>query len=92
LLSPAGDQKETLKTQARSYAEKAVALDPTDPWSQSAASWAAMANGDYAEASRLSARANAMAPADLHILEIYGTVALANGDFQLALDLSRPTH
>jgi hypothetical protein len=90
LLSPAGDQKETLKTQARSYAEKAVALDPTDPWSQSAASWAAMANGDYAEASRLSARANAMAPADLHILEIYGTVALANGDFQLALDLSRP--
>jgi len=90
LLSPAGDQKETLRAQAQTFADKAVALDPTDPWSQSAASWAAMANGNYPEAIRLSARANIMAPNDLHILEIYGTVALANGDFQLALDLSRP--
>jgi tetratricopeptide (TPR) repeat protein len=90
LLSPGGPQKEVLRTEARTFAAKAVELNPTDPWTQSAASWAAMANGNYAEALRLSKLAHELAPDDLHVLEIYGTVALADGDFQLALDLSQP--
>ncbi|MEP3430343.1 MAG: CDC27 family protein [Roseibium sp.] len=88
LLSPAGPQKTKLQSQSMEMAKKAIELDPTDPWTQSSASWAEYANLNFDEAVRLSTRAHALAPKDGNILEIYGTISLANGDFQVARDLS----
>ncbi|MEP3049623.1 MAG: CDC27 family protein [Roseibium sp.] len=88
LLSPDGPKKTELQSQSMDMAKKAIELNPTDPWTQSATSWAEYANLNFDEAIRLSARAHALAPEDGNILEIYGTISLANGDFQIASELS----
>lgn len=87
VLSPDGPQKTEFQTQSRQMAKKAIALNPTSPWAQSAASWARYANKEYDEAVRLSARAYSMAPDNLQILEIYGAVTLWNGDFPKVVEL-----
>ncbi|WP_420411229.1 tetratricopeptide repeat protein [Roseibium sp.] len=89
LLSPGGPQKEELRASATEYAQKAVELNPTSAVSQSSASWVALANGQHEDALRLSKRAHALAPDDLNVLGIYGIIALANGDPQLAFELSK---
>jgi len=85
VLSPPGEQKADFRKQSLEMANKAIELNPTNPWSQSAASWSRYANNDHDEAVRLSALAYAMAPNNLQILEIYGAVALWNGEFDLVV-------
>ncbi|QDG78376.1 tetratricopeptide repeat protein [Labrenzia sp. PHM005] len=87
VLSPPGPQKTEFTAQSRQMADKAIELNPTDPWSQSAASWSKYAIKEYDEAVRLSALAFSMAPDNHQILEIYGAVALWNGEFPLVLEL-----
>ena len=89
LLRPDGEQKEALRAGARGYADKAIELAPTDPWSQASASWASLANGDTENALRLSERAYALAPEDQLILGIYGIVAIASSHFELAIELTQ---
>lgn len=90
LLAPDGPQKTDLQTQARQMAAKAIELAPTEPWSQSAASWVKAATGEYDQAVDYSARAHALAPDNRNILEIYAAVALQNGEFELGRKLVEP--
>ncbi len=79
ILSPDPQDKENFATAAMEFADEAVRLAPDQAWSQSAKSWAYLANGNYDEALTLGRRASQLDPRDGAVLDFFGAVApLAN--------------
>ena len=91
LLSPPGEHRQALLTEANMRAEKAVDLDPTASWSQSTAAWVAYVGADYAKATRMSKRALSISPEDAHILDFHAIISFFTGDFNGALDAVDPS-
>lgn len=85
LLSLSGPQHDAYLAEARQMADRALALAPTDAWSQSAAGWVAFVASDYDKAMRLSERAASLAPDDGNVLDFYGVVAILSGHPELGL-------
>ncbi|MGI9364435.1 MAG: tetratricopeptide repeat protein [Rhizobiaceae bacterium] len=84
IITPPGEARSTLLASAGHMSQKAIRLDPTDAWAQSARSWTEFANGNYEEAIRLARRAAELAPEDGNILDFLGSVALFSGHFSEA--------
>lgn len=89
ILTPPGPQKDAHLADARTHADTAINLGPTEPWAQSALSWVKLASRNYDEAMRLSTRAAMLAPEDANILDYHGTVALFSGNFQIAVETAQ---
>lgn len=90
LLTPDATLRQQLRDRSMEFARKAIDLRPTAAWAQSAAGWAHFINRDFEEALRLSSRAYAMENDDPTINATYGAIALVNGEFELARNLSDP--
>lgn len=86
IITAPGEARTTLLETADEMSRKAIGLNPTDAWAQSARSWSEFANGNHEEAIRLSRRATALAPKDGNILDIHGSVALFTGNFSEAVE------
>ncbi len=89
-LAPTGDRRDEMLSRARTYAEKAVSLDPASAWSQSSLALVNMFERNFDEANRLSQRAVLLDPTDLISLEIDAIVAFFSGDFDRARTSSSP--
>ncbi|WP_170765485.1 tetratricopeptide repeat protein [Ruegeria lacuscaerulensis] len=85
LLSLSGPQHDAFLAEAQQMAEQALAIAPSDAWSQSAAGWVRFVAGDHDEAMRLSERAVSLAPNDGNVLDFYGVVAILSGKPDLGL-------
>lgn len=85
LLFLSGPQHDALLDEAHLMLERALALDPSGAWSQSAAGWVAFVAGDFDEAMRFSERAVALAPNDGHVLDFYGVIAIMCGEWEKAI-------
>ncbi|MDJ0859793.1 MAG: hypothetical protein QNJ03_11975 [Dinoroseobacter sp.] len=90
-LSGPSAQGDAFRTQATAMADRAVALTPTDGWSQSAAAWSAYARSDFAEAKRLSALAVELSPRDGNVLDFRATITGVLGDFEETLAVTDPS-
>ncbi len=86
ILSPDPQDKENFATAAMEFADEAVRLAPDQAWSQSAKSWAYLANGNYDEALTLGRRASQLDPRDGAVLDFFGAVALFSGEFEAAVE------
>lgn len=85
ILTSKGPEKSALLDQARSMAERASSLAPSDPWAQSVQAWVKFSDRDFEEAMRISSRAVKLAPTDGYILDIHGSIALFSGRFAEAV-------
>ena len=93
LLSIAGDKHDDFLTQAREMRDQALELDADHEWVQSAAGWVAFVERDFESAMRYSERALSLAPKNGNVLDFYGVVAVASGEFKKGLqagDRNRP--
>ncbi len=84
LLSIDGPQHDAHLSEAYLFLERALALAPTDAWTQSAAGWVAFVARDYDNSARYSERALSLAPEDGNILDFYGVIAIFTGEFEKA--------
>ena len=89
-LSPDPDDRKQQLELAMTAAERAVALDPTKAWSQSAAAFAAFVARDYEMANLLSQKALDLEPGNRHAMEIDAIIALFSGDFERAISSADP--
>ncbi|MGI9513742.1 MAG: hypothetical protein ACR2OL_12640 [Anderseniella sp.] len=90
-LLPKSTDRTQLLHEARKTADKAVKLNPTDAWSQSAAAWVSFVECQCDQALRISERAVRLAPTDGHVLDIHALVNLFSGNFETAATATNPT-
>ena len=86
LLRISGDSHDHLLNEARQMRDRALELDPGDEWVQSAAGWVAFVERDYEAAMRYSERALSLAPENGNVLDFYGVVAVASGEFEKGVE------
>lgn len=72
-------------------ADRALSLDPTHSWTQSAAAWVAFTGKDFDRAFRLSDRAMDLDPEDGNVLDFHALIALFSGNFKSARDAADPS-
>ena len=65
--------------------DQALKLDADHEWVQSAAGWVAFVERDFESAMRYSERALSLAPENGNVLDFYGVVAVASGEFEKGL-------
>lgn len=90
ILTPPGDKKLGLVAEALAMSGKAIELDPSNGWSQSASAWAAYANQDIKTALKRSSLAEKLQPNDGNILDFRGLLMIVTGNFQEAYKASDP--
>ncbi|WP_171168736.1 tetratricopeptide repeat protein [Ruegeria sp. HKCCA0370] len=93
LLSIAGARHDNFLAEAREMRDRALELDADHEWVQSAAGWVAFVERDFESAMRYSERALSLAPENGNVLDFYGVVAVASGEFEKGLqagDRDRP--
>ncbi len=86
LLSLAGPQHDMFLAEANQMLERALELNASLAWTQSAAGWVAYVGGDYDAALRFSKRAASLAPNDGNVLDFYGVIAIMSGEWETAID------
>ena len=90
-LLPTGDpSRQQYLEEARRFSEKALNLDPANPWSQLAAAWVAFAERDFDTAEVYADRALALSPHDGNILDYAAIIALFSERYEDALALVDP--
>lgn len=89
-LSPDPEARRQQLELSAEAAQRAVALEPTKAWSQSAAAFAAFVARDYELANSLSQKALDLEPGDRHAMEIDAIIALFSGDFERAISSADP--
>lgn len=89
-LAPDGPDREKMLAKARSYAEEALRLAPSEAWSQSAMALLLMFERRFNEANRYSTRAVELDPTDLIVREFDAIIAFFSGDFDRAIVSADP--
>lgn len=90
LLAPANQNRKNILAEAQQFAKKAVSINPTKSWAQSAAAWVAFVSRDYDQAVRLSQLALEISPKDRDVVDFHGLISLFTGDFKAARKVSDP--
>jgi len=90
ILRPPGDAGDALLAAAKRRADRAVALRPDAPWSQSASALVHFAARNFDQANEISKRAVAIDPKDFDTLDFDGLIALFSGNFERALQSADP--
>jgi tetratricopeptide (TPR) repeat protein len=89
-LAPASTARKQRLAEARKYADKAVGLNRTSAWTQSASAWVSFVEGDYERAMRTSKIAVQIDPENGHALQIHGQILLFGGEFEAAIQATDP--
>ena len=92
IISPPGKVKQDALAEADLLIQKALRIDPTDAWTQSANAWLQVATGDYDRAFELSSRATELDPNDGHVLDFHGAISLFSGRFEDAIVAANRDH
>jgi len=92
IFSPDGAKRKAYLRDARFNADRALSLNPTHAWAQSARGWVVFVEKDYDTATRQSRQARALAPSDENVLDFYGVVSLFTGNFSAARESSDPNN
>ncbi len=92
ITMPPGAKRDEYVTLATKSAQRALKLDPSQAWTQSAMAWVEFANRNYNRALRLSNRAVELASDDGHVLDFHGAITLFSGEFAEALKVSNRDH
>lgn len=87
---PDGADRTAFLDKARHRVDRAVALSPTNSWTQSALSWVSYVEGDVEEAKAQAGLALDLAPADGNVLDFYAILMLFVGEFEAARAASDP--
>ncbi|MGI9364767.1 MAG: tetratricopeptide repeat protein [Rhizobiaceae bacterium] len=90
ILSPSAEMRSNLITQANEMVDKAIELNPTNAWTQSAAAWLAYVSGEFDRAAELSQRSISLGATDIRTVEFFGLISLLNGDFEEAARVTNP--
>jgi tetratricopeptide (TPR) repeat protein len=90
LLSPEGPKRKKILAEAQQFARKAVSINPTYSWAQSATAWVAFVSRDYDRAVRLSNLAIEISPDDKDTIDFHGLISLFVGDFEMARETADP--
>ena len=90
IFASEGPISDDFLNQAQQMQERAVALAPTDPWTQSASAWTAYANGDIADARKHAEIAIGLSPDNDNILDFHSLLMLCIGDFEAARAAADP--
>jgi len=90
-LKPPGPERDETRTEALRMAKIALEKNPTNPWVQSAAGWAAFGNGEFERAIEFSHRAARLSPQDGYILDFHALISLLTGHFEEARKASNPS-
>ncbi|WP_170405247.1 tetratricopeptide repeat protein [Ruegeria arenilitoris] len=85
LLSIDGPQHDAFLGEANEMLARALKLNPSHAWSQSAAGWVAFVEGNFENAMRYSERAASLAPNDGNVLDFFGVVAVLSGAWETAV-------
>lgn len=85
IITAPGEAKKTLLSSADQMSAEAIRIEPTAAWAQSARGWTEFANGNYGEAMRFARRAAVLAPDDVNVLDLFGSIALFTGNFDEAV-------
>ncbi|WP_417684914.1 hypothetical protein [Roseibium sp.] len=89
---PPGEEKAALLELGMEHANQALQLNPSAAWTQSALAWMAFARGDVDEARSYSARALAIAPEDLSVVDFDSLIAFFGGDFERVISVANPAN
>ena len=90
LLLLEGDRHDATLAEARVHLDRALTLDPTDAWVQSAGGWVSFVEREYGAAEAFVARALDLAPDDGNVLDTYAAVMLFSGKFEEAAEAAHP--
>ena len=89
-ISPLGPDRDGLQLEAQEMAARAMVLDPTRSWTQSAAAWVAFVGKNFERAKDLSDRSLALNPEDGDVLDFHALISLFSGDFKSAREVADP--
>ncbi|WP_153771169.1 hypothetical protein [Labrenzia sp. CE80] len=87
---PPGEERDALVDLAEFHAMEAEKYNAADAWTQSALAWAAFARRDISAARIHSARAMAIAPADLFAVDFDALISVLSGDYMRTISVTDP--